>query len=58
MEKAILYDNLAKLVINWDKEAFLDLIKKGLSEGVKATEIANEGLKPLTRDIFKKFKQN
>jgi len=58
MEKAILYENLAKLVINWDKEAFLDLIKKGLSEGVKATEIANEGLKPLTRDIFKKFKQN
>ena len=50
-----LYEELLRVVYEVEKNAFIDVLKKGLANGPTALEIASEALRSLIKEIFERF---
>jgi len=52
-----LYDELSAALQEWDCEAFLTVIKEGLSRGSSAQEIGKGELRCLSKEIYERFQK-
>jgi dimethylamine corrinoid protein len=54
----MLYEDLAESLSQFDKEAFLSVVSRSLSDGLSPLCVASDGLRPLAKEIFGRFKRN
>ena len=54
----MLYEDLAESLSQFDKEAFLSILSRSLSDGLSPLCVASDALRPLAKEIFGRFKRN
>jgi methanogenic corrinoid protein MtbC1 len=54
----MLYDELTESLSEFDKEALLSVVRSSLSDGLSPLYIASDGLRPLAKEVFERFRQN